>query len=166
MLDEVEANDLIDQMDTKSPVLLEGIEKEEAEESGPSKVGTGTNQLDSKLLATSSVKESIVTIKDASSNNGPHSAETMHLTDVERVVDFESTDESLSLDINLTADDTDDRSRPEINVLARSRHTDCARQYTIAESVHIEVVLQSSLLDFILVAELVLVLGHDCHEEA
>ena len=82
MLDEVEANDFIYQMDTKSSILLESIEKEETEESGPERVGTGTDQLDTKLWATSSVEESIVSIKDASSNDGPYSAETVHLTDV------------------------------------------------------------------------------------
>ena len=89
----------------------------------------------------------------------------MHLTDIKRVVDFETLDKAFCLDINLAANYANSCSCPQLYIVAGSRHTHHTSKHAVTELMHVEVVPNLPLLDYLLILELVLVLRHDGHQE-
>ena len=90
MFHEIETDYFVDYIHPKSTILLESIEEEEGEEGGPERISEGTDDLDAELLAHTSIKQSLILIKNSSCQYGPNTTESMHLTYIKRIIDFET----------------------------------------------------------------------------
>ena len=140
VLDEVEADHLVDRADAQLAVLLQRVEEDEAQQAGPDRVAERTEDLYAKQVGAAGVEEPVVDVENADGHDTPNAAKAVHLRDVERVVDLEARDELLRLRIDEAADDSDDGGGPERDVVARGGHRDHAGEDGVAEVVHVVVV--------------------------
>lgn len=147
MLHEIQTDDFIDDADSESTILFQGVEEKKTQQGCPAGVGECTCYLHSQLVAFSRVEQAFLLVKYANCKDGPYSAEAMDFADVQGVVDLEPRDQSLCWDVYLAADHSDGGSSPQLYVVARGTHTHHACQHTVAKLVHVEMVTDLSLLN-------------------
>lgn len=112
VLHEVKTNDLVDKVHPKTAILLKRIEEKEAEEGSPQRVRQRTYHLNAQLLTITCVKEPSLLVEYPSRDNGPDTAESVHLADIKRVVDLEAADQLLGLSVYRTPDDANRGGSP------------------------------------------------------
>lgn len=90
----------------------------------------------------------------------------MDFADIQGVVYLELGDQLLALSIYQAADDANDTSSPQLNVIAASSHTDDSSEYAVTQLLDVEVVPNLAIGNQGTILELVMNLGHDHHQEA
>lgn len=84
----------------------------------------------------------------------------MDFANVERIIDFVTTNKFMSLNVDLTADNAYYRRSPKVNIFTSCSYTDHACKHTITQLMNIKLISYLSLLYFGFVHKLILILIH------